>query len=357
MKRRSCAAGQPAEAILRRSGTSRDDESPKGITEKTVRPGAALAAVAALALSACAANETDTPTSTDSSGAASNLSGTLQGTGASSAKAAQEVSRANFQSANPGVTVNYSPDGSGAGRDRLQADGGAAFAGSDRALRTTRWGRTSSPAARRQHAAEPADLCLPDRVIYNVEGVDDLHLDADVIAEASSAARSSNWNDPEIAALNSGVIAARPGDHPGAPLGRLGHHRELHRPPWRRSPPTCGRTRPSGDVAGIAWPVEAAQGHLRRGHRRQSPERAPSATPTNRGLSGSHEHGAYRPRWVDPSSSGRPPMRRPPCWSKRRQGRRPRRERLGARSSTATEAGTRSCWSPMRSPARTYTDP
>ena len=94
---------------------------------KTVRAGAALAAAVALALSACATNESGTATSAEGS-AASSLSGTLQGTGASSAKAAQEVWRANFQTANPKVTVNYSPDSSGAGRTAF-ADGGAAFAG------------------------------------------------------------------------------------------------------------------------------------------------------------------------------------------------------------------------------------
>ncbi|WIY82009.1 phosphate ABC transporter substrate-binding protein PstS [Propionimicrobium sp. PCR01-08-3] len=170
---------------------------------KTVRAGAALAAVAALALSACATNETDTPTSTDSSGAASNLSGTLQGTGASSAKAAQEVWRANFQSANPGVTVNYSPDGSGAGRTAF-ADGGAAFAGSDRALNDDEMSGTFASCAA---GSTPLNLPIyvsPIAITFNLEGIDELHLDADVIAKIFRG-EISNWNDPAIAALNSGV--------------------------------------------------------------------------------------------------------------------------------------------------------
>ena len=169
---------------------------------KTVRAGAALAAAVALALSACATNESGTATSAEGS-AASSLSGTLQGTGASSAKAAQEVWRANFQTANPKVTVNYSPDGSGAGRTAF-ADGGAAFAGSDRALKDDEM--TGSFAS---CAADTLPLNLPIYVspiaiVFNVDGVSDLHLTADVIAKIFRG-EITNWNDPAIAELNSGV--------------------------------------------------------------------------------------------------------------------------------------------------------
>ena len=100
---------------------------------------AACAAVASLSLglSACAANEGGgaEPAAAGGSGSAgtATLSGTLTGIGASSAATAQETWAAAFQTANPDVTVNYSPDGSGAGRDAF-AGGGADFPGSDRAL-------------------------------------------------------------------------------------------------------------------------------------------------------------------------------------------------------------------------------
>jgi prepilin-type N-terminal cleavage/methylation domain-containing protein len=102
---------------------------------KISRKGAvlALATAAALALSSCAANEGDAaPGGSTESGAS--LSGTLTGIGASSAATAQETWVAAFQTKNPGVTVNYSPDGSGAGREAF-AGGGADFAGSDRAMK------------------------------------------------------------------------------------------------------------------------------------------------------------------------------------------------------------------------------
>ncbi|HEU4807732.1 MAG TPA: substrate-binding domain-containing protein, partial [Homoserinimonas sp.] len=90
---------------------------------------AAVAVVGTLALSSCAANEgtasaDDTP---------STLSGTLVGGGASSMATAQEAWVAAFQTANPDVTVNYEPTGSGTGRENF-LEGGSNFIGSDRAF-------------------------------------------------------------------------------------------------------------------------------------------------------------------------------------------------------------------------------
>ena len=80
----------------------------------------ALAAVGTLVLAGCAANEqTAEPTSggaTSETAVAETLSGTLNGSGASSMAAGQEAWIAAFQIANPGVTVNYDPTGSGTGR-------------------------------------------------------------------------------------------------------------------------------------------------------------------------------------------------------------------------------------------------
>ena len=90
----------------------------------------ALGAVAALALTACAANE-GTDTASDTTDETSTLSGTLDATGASSQTAAQEAWVANFQTANPDVTVNYEPTGSGTGRENFIA-GASNFIGSRR---------------------------------------------------------------------------------------------------------------------------------------------------------------------------------------------------------------------------------
>ncbi|RZI88819.1 MAG: phosphate ABC transporter substrate-binding protein PstS, partial [Microbacterium sp.] len=80
----------------------------------------ALTAIAALTLTACAANEPaangNTPAPSEST---TTLSGTLNATGASSQDAAQQAWVAAFQTANNGVTVNYQATGSGVGRDNF----------------------------------------------------------------------------------------------------------------------------------------------------------------------------------------------------------------------------------------------
>jgi len=171
---------------------------------KTLRAGAAIAAAVALTLSACATNESDSgSTSSGSASSADTLSGTLQGTGASSAKAAQEVWRAAFQEAHSAVTVNYSPDGSGAGRTAF-TDGAADFAGSDRALKDDEMSGTFALCAT---GTTPINLPIyisPIAIVYNVEGVDDLKLDAEVVAKIFKG-EITNWNDAAIAELNSGA--------------------------------------------------------------------------------------------------------------------------------------------------------
>ena len=158
----------------------------------------AVAAIAALTLAGCAANETagdaaDTPTS--------DLSGDFAGGGSSAQEVAVQTWTAGFQTANPDVTITYDPAGSGAGRESFQA-GAFAFAGSDRAFTTD------------EVAEGPFDGCVegseiielptyisPIAVIFNLEGVDELNLDATTLA-GLFAGTITTWNDPAIAALN-----------------------------------------------------------------------------------------------------------------------------------------------------------
>lgn len=160
----------------------------------------AVAAIAALALAGCASNEGSTGGGS-SEAPASDLSGEIAGGGASSQEVAVQAWTAGFQTANPDVTITYDPAGSGAGRESFQA-GAFAFAGSDRAFTTD------------EIAAGPFDACVegtgiielptyisPIAVIFNVEGVDELNLDAATIA-GLFAGTITTWNDPAIAALN-----------------------------------------------------------------------------------------------------------------------------------------------------------
>src|SRR5690606_5515624 len=69
----------------------------------------AVAAVTALALTGCAANEPAATPTGDTGSDAPALSGTVNATGASSQGAAQQAWTADFQNANGGVTINYQP--------------------------------------------------------------------------------------------------------------------------------------------------------------------------------------------------------------------------------------------------------
>ena len=97
----------------------------------------ALLAAAALTLSACAANETANP---GTGGTGTAAASTLAGKGASSMSAAQQKWIADYQSAHPGVTINYSPDGSGAGREAF-ISGAVQYAGSDRPFKDEELGK------------------------------------------------------------------------------------------------------------------------------------------------------------------------------------------------------------------------
>ncbi|WP_374947165.1 phosphate ABC transporter substrate-binding protein PstS [Agreia sp.] len=159
---------------------------------------AALFLTAALALSACAANEA--PAEGGSSDSASTLTGTLTGIGASSQGSAQEAWIAAFQTANPDVTINYDPQGSGAGRESF-ISGAAAFAGSDSALNDEELAGEFASCASDTLAIDLPVYISPIAVVFNVEGVDELNLDASTLAKIFSGAITS-WDDAAIKALN-----------------------------------------------------------------------------------------------------------------------------------------------------------
>lgn len=174
---------------------------------KLSKIGAPLAVLtaAALALTGCgAANEGQPAPANTGAAPASTLSGTLTGQGASSMGAAQTQWIADFQTAHSGVTVNYSPDGSGAGRKALES-GAADFAGSDRAFKDEEMGAGKfASCADTSNALNLPVFISPIAVIYNVEGVSELKLDAATIAGIFSG-KITKWNAPEITALNEGV--------------------------------------------------------------------------------------------------------------------------------------------------------
>lgn len=168
------------------------------------RLSAALGLSAALLLSACAANEDTSDDFTaegSESESAANYSGTLTGIGASSAQAAEEAWIAAFQTEYPDVTVNYTPDGSGAGRDAF-VGGGANFAGSDEAFSIEENTAGAFEGCTDDSIALDLPIYIsPVAIIFNVEGVDELNLDAATLASIFKG-DITNWNDEAIAALN-----------------------------------------------------------------------------------------------------------------------------------------------------------
>ena len=106
-----------------------------------------------------------------------------------------------FEQACPGQTVNYTPNGSGAGIGEFtgnQTD----FAGSDSTLIPSEY------AAAQKRCGSPAwklpVVFGPIAITYNVKGVTSLILDGPTAAKIFNGV-IAKWNDPAIGALNPGV--------------------------------------------------------------------------------------------------------------------------------------------------------
>jgi phosphate transport system substrate-binding protein len=208
-------------------------------TSRAVVLSTALAGT--LALSACgAANEENAGGGgSASTGGSTELSGALDGAGASSQQAAMQGWTAGYSGVQPGVTVNYDPVGSGGGREQFIA-GGTDFAGSDAALDE----EELTAAAERCGGGEVFELpnyISPIAVVYDLEGVDELNLSPAVIAGIFDQ-QIANWNDPAIAADNPGVTLP---DLPITPVNRSDE-----------SGTTENFTEYLAAAAGEAWPHE-----------------------------------------------------------------------------------------------------
>lgn len=170
---------------------------------KTVSNGVRFAAVATagtLLLAGCGAANESSSGSGASASAGTAVSGTISGAGASTQQAATQAWVAGFQTNNPSATINYDPSGSGAGRTQFEA-GGVDWAGSDAYI-------TGAEIAKANTACGGAYVEVPDyispiAIIYNLPGVTDLQLSPSLIAKIFNK-QITMWNDPAIAAVNSG---------------------------------------------------------------------------------------------------------------------------------------------------------
>jgi len=124
------------------------------------------------------------------------------GAGATSQEAAMTAWGEGVKGVSPDLTVQYSAEGSGAGREAFLA-GSASFAGSDSALKDEEKEKAKEICGPEGAFHVPAYVS-PIAVAYNLKGVDKLNLDADTIAKIFSK-KITTWNDPAIAKLNEGV--------------------------------------------------------------------------------------------------------------------------------------------------------
>lgn len=182
---------------------------------------AALVAIGTLGLAACgsdpapAGSTSAAPSGSASSSSSGNASGLTCPAGKLSAEgsSAQNNAITEIISSYGGecgdkATIEYNPTGSGAGIKNFNG-GLVDFAGSDSALKTVAVeGVVEVDAAKKRCQDNPAwNLPMvvgPIAFAYNVDGVDKLVLNAEVLSQIFTGSIKT-WNDPKIAALNSGV--------------------------------------------------------------------------------------------------------------------------------------------------------
>jgi phosphate transport system substrate-binding protein len=161
---------------------------------------AAVLTIGALALTACGSdNATGETTSGETAAGGAGVSGTLTGIGASSQQAAMTAWQNGFQGANPEAQVQYSPDGSGAGREAFTA-GGADFAGSDAYLDEEEYEASKEICGPDGGFHIPAYIS-PIAVAFNLPGLETVNMDGETIAQVFTG-EISTWNDPAIAEQN-----------------------------------------------------------------------------------------------------------------------------------------------------------
>ncbi|MEZ5145254.1 MAG: phosphate ABC transporter substrate-binding protein PstS [Acidimicrobiales bacterium] len=127
-----------------------------------------------------------------------NLSGKLQGSGATFPKPFYEEVKASLQKSAPKLTVDYAGGGSGKGKQDL-ADNVVDFAGSDSPVAEADLSKFKGGAI-----LYTPTVAAPITVSYNLSGVDKLQLSPDVLANIFQK-KITTWNNAAIAGDNPGV--------------------------------------------------------------------------------------------------------------------------------------------------------
>lgn len=174
----------------------------RGSKQAAVAGGAVIAALALAACSsASSSSSSSTPASSSSStaSAAASGSGTINAAGSSFQNTYQQAAIQAFEKINPNIKVNYDSVGSGTGRSDLYSD-------------TVLFGGSDSPIPASEESKVPAGKTVlyfpvfigPIDLAYNLPGVTNLKLDANVIAQIFQG-EITTWDNAAIKALNPGV--------------------------------------------------------------------------------------------------------------------------------------------------------
>jgi phosphate transport system substrate-binding protein len=154
-----------------------------------------IGGVAAMVVSACGGtNSAATSPSPVDVG-----SGSLTGAGATFPAPFYQKAFFDYNTKYPQVTINYQPVGSGAGIAQFQAKT-VDFGASDVPMGSADVTKAGGPDSLTQI---PTTLGVIS-IAYNLSGVDKLQLDGDTLAKIYLGT-IKNWNDPALAAINSGV--------------------------------------------------------------------------------------------------------------------------------------------------------
>ena len=163
------------------------------------------AAVAAVALTACGSNNNGSSgqatTAGSTSGTGSCATGSLSGQGSTFQQNIEKQWISQFQGQCSGAQITYTGTGSGAGIQQF-GSGTIDYAGSDAVMKPD-----EQTAANKRCNGTAIHLPVTAggiAVIYNLKGVNNLKLSAPTVAGIFNGSIKT-WNDPKIAADNSGV--------------------------------------------------------------------------------------------------------------------------------------------------------
>lgn len=194
------------------------------------------------------AGSTSSPAATGSGAAV--VSGTLKGSGSSAQTAAMAAWVAGFQGKNSGVTVNYTPIGSGGGVTAFLA-GSASYAGSDAYLTSAEL-TAAQKVCGTGGALDIPVYISPIAIVYNLPSVTHLKLDPSTLAKIFLGTVKT-WNDPAIKALNAGATL------PPTPITPV--HRSDKSGTTKNFTDYLSKTAPGSWTAkaGEVWPVSGGE--------------------------------------------------------------------------------------------------